>query len=82
MNHYRQFRCEDFIWDADFRAWVLSPTQENYQLWSNWLDENPDRIEVVRQAREIVLALQCDETSLQDWEISARTKEIKDQISR
>ena len=82
MNHYRRYCSEDFIWDADFRAWVLSPTRENYRMWSNWLEENTDRIEVVLQAREVVLALQCDETSLQDWEISIRTTEIKDQISR
>jgi transmembrane sensor len=81
MNHYNQYSSEDFIWDTDFRNWVLNPTQENYRMWDNWLEENPDRSEVIRQAREVVLALQCDETSLPDWEISARTTEIKDQIS-
>ena len=68
MDHYRYYCSEDFIWDTDFRAWVLNPTQENNRIWNNWLAENPDQNEAVRQAREVVLALQCEEASLQDSE--------------
>ena len=42
MNHYSHFRAEDFVWDEAFRQWILAPTRENYRMWSNWLEENPD----------------------------------------
>ncbi len=81
MDPYRHFSIQDFIWDQDFRAWVLNPTRANYQMWSNWLAENPDKNHTVQLAREIVLALQCREPVPDEMEIERTIRRTLNQIA-
>lgn len=57
MDQYHNFTLEDFLWDPSFRNWVLKPTREDAENWQNWLAAHPDKMETVRSARELVLAI-------------------------
>lgn len=54
MDQYNTFKLEDFIWDSYFRKWVLHPTRETDASWNLWLEENPDKAELVLRAAGIV----------------------------
>ncbi|GAB3939611.1 FecR family protein [Spirosoma harenae] len=56
MN-YRHYSAEDFLFDTSFRQWTNGMSPEAATFWEQWLTENPDRAEVVRQAQELIHAL-------------------------
>ena len=69
MKKYLQYDIEDFVWDDQFRQWVLSPTRENDARWQQWLVEHPDKVGTVQKARKIIQSLQVQELPLSDQEI-------------
>lgn len=81
MDHYSHFRAEDFVWDEAFRQWVLTPTCENYRLWSNWLEAHPDMAYSLQLAREIVLALHCRGPTLTDHEVKLEVQKTIDRLT-
>ncbi|WP_339867020.1 FecR domain-containing protein [uncultured Algoriphagus sp.] len=48
----------DLLEDLEFIRWVKYPDNELTIFWKSWLDANPDRIEDVKLAREIILGFQ------------------------
>jgi transmembrane sensor len=56
MN-YKIYNAEDFLFDESFRQWVGGTSPQATAFWEQWLIENPDRADVVRQAQELVRAL-------------------------
>ena len=49
---------EQLALDERFRTWVLNPTPESEAYWTDYQFLNPEKAEVVRQARSLVVALQ------------------------
>src|SRR5690606_33018048 len=48
----------DLLEDLEFIRWVKYPDNELTAFWKSWMHANPDRIEDVKLAREIILGLQ------------------------
>lgn len=57
MINYRAYEADDFLFDASFRQWTTGNTPQVARFWEQWLSQNPDRAEVVRQAQELIRAL-------------------------
>jgi len=57
MDQYNNFELEDFIWDPDFRRWILHPTSETEERLEKWIKVNPDKNELVQRAAGIVKAV-------------------------
>jgi transmembrane sensor len=51
---------EDLVFSRSFRNWVLNDNTPETDFWSGWLAENPDRQEMVNQAKAIIYALQLN----------------------
>ena len=51
---YKEFTLTDFLEDSFFVTWVLNPSQESDFFWNGWLEENPDKLELINQARTII----------------------------
>ncbi|WP_128544569.1 FecR family protein [Larkinella soli] len=51
MKEYRNYEVEDFIQEASFRDWVKHPGGPSAPFWQEWVRQNPDRADAVRQAR-------------------------------
>jgi len=56
-NKYKNYSAEDFVWDEQFRNWVLSPDPNATSFWSNWLQQHPEKESIVQQAAEVVKSL-------------------------
>ncbi|WP_162340869.1 FecR family protein [Cyclobacterium salsum] len=54
---YKNFKVEDLVQDAWFRAWVNGNDPEANVFWEKWLIKNPGEQEKVEQARQIVKSL-------------------------
>lgn len=59
---YRTFDVQDFLADEHFTRWVLKPDAEHEFFWTNWIRLNPDRREIVEQARQIIENIDFTET--------------------
>ena len=72
--------CEvyDLLSDHSFRKWVLSSTSDQSLFWENWMVQNPEKKEKVKQARIILKSLQFKESELNSDEISNLLNRIKD----
>ncbi|MEJ7695017.1 FecR family protein [Daejeonella sp.] len=81
MN-YREFSIQDFVWDKNFRQWVLSPDADLDTFWEEWIIENPDKVAEVNAARQILKASKIKDGNLRDFEIedsiAVVLNEIKD----
>lgn len=57
MINYRTYEAEDFLSDESFRQWTVDAAPSATRFWEQWLTQNPDRAEVVRQAQDLIHAL-------------------------
>jgi len=48
----------DLLEDLEFIRWVKYPDSELTTFWKSWMEANPNRIEDVKLAKEIILGLQ------------------------
>lgn len=51
-------KISDLLEDLEFIQWVKSSDSELDTYWKNWIEANPDRIEDVRLAKELIRGLQ------------------------
>lgn len=68
---------EDFLFDADFKKWVLHPDEEGTLFWNNFMNENPELKMEFLDAKKIVSALGIEENQLQKSEVKELWKDIK-----
>jgi len=57
INEYKNYSAEDFVWDEQFRNWVLFPDSQSTSFWNNWLQQHPEKEGIVQQAAEVVKSL-------------------------
>lgn len=53
---YQNYKLEDFLLDENFIGWVLEPAEETNLFWENWIKSNPDQLENVLKAKELLLS--------------------------
>lgn len=51
---YIDYDVIDFVLDEDFKQWVIAPNADNNAFWESWISENPEKTEVVRQAKQMI----------------------------
>lgn len=61
---YQEYHVEDFVWDDDFRQWILFPTAESNAYWNHWLRHNPSRKYEIEEAALLVKGIKVEEPSL------------------
>lgn len=69
MKKYDEFDIEDFVWDADFRQWILAPNREINSIWQEWIEQNSDKLAVVEQAKTILETLKINSPAINEEEI-------------
>lgn len=55
--------------NKDFKDWILKPSGDRSLYWTNWMKSNPDKIQAVNKAREIIRQLKFKEDFLSDQEM-------------
>ncbi len=81
MKKYNEFDIEDFVWDTDFRQWVLSPNREINAFWEEWIEQNSDKMAIIEQAKVIVNALKINSPSIKQQEIDERINQTISKIN-
>lgn len=81
MN-YRDFELEDFLSDEYFVSWVKKPDAESSYFWQHWLEQNPDKQDLVDQAKKIILAIQPEQFPASEKETSEVLEGILREIDR
>lgn len=79
MKTYHQI--EEFLEDKSFKEWVLKddPIQQAY--WKNWQVENPDKVEMLSQAKTILLELDSPGSRWEEKRQKLLFSKIKEQIN-
>jgi transmembrane sensor len=81
MKHYNFFSVEDFVQDIRFRSWVKHAEED--VTWQEWINENPDKRDVIEEARAIVLAIHpVEEENITDAEIHHEIQGILGNLER
>jgi len=57
MEKYYTYLIEDFIVDDFFIRWVLNNSEEDNEIWTQWLQNNPEQAYKVEHARNIVTSI-------------------------
>ena len=58
---FENYTIQDFLHHELFRKWVLSPDHDTDIFWKEWLAANPDKQEMVDQARNVLLLIGFEE---------------------
>lgn len=66
--------------DSFFQDWVLMPDVDSDQFWINWLSKNPDKSEILSEAKNLLQELRIPEYSLSAKEIEGGLEDIRKQI--
>lgn len=73
-HHYKNFSAHDFLTDARFRKWVLSPDTESGKFWQTFRTLYPQKERELDKARQILLQLHEERKDAsqriidEDWE--------------
>jgi len=84
MTDYRNYSAEDFARNDFFKNWVRNPESDSSHFWSNWIEEHPEKREVMNRAKVLVLAfddLMADNLSAQEVEQEITLLKLKASFS-
>jgi len=59
MNYYN-YEVTDFLEDDYFKEWVYAPNSENISFWKDFINEYPEKSEMIANAKSILISLQKD----------------------
>ncbi len=63
----KQFEnIEDFLADSSFRHWVIHEKEIRSLYWDAWLKANPDKADVLHEAKELVWAMEGNTPEIEE----------------
>ncbi len=74
---YNLFKCNDFVLDDDFKAWVTGANPEKDHLWEAWLISNPSVRVEAEMARNMLLAFKFKEKKVSVEELDHEWKRVE-----
>ncbi|GAB3658966.1 FecR family protein [Echinicola sediminis] len=75
------FSIEDFVLDASFRSWVLSPTPALNAEWDRYIAEYPFKVEEIATARKMLLNMTQKVAHISEEEIADLWEEIDQELN-
>jgi transmembrane sensor len=63
------YSVKDFVMNESFQKWTLEPDLEGKAFWENWLNERPEKIELIAEARSIIESLKASYERTLDGEL-------------
>jgi transmembrane sensor len=81
MKPYHNYTAEDLACDEDFLNWIKHPHRHTHleSFWNQWLVEHPERLEVVEEARYLVLTVLTEDQFFPD---NIKQKNVWSRIQR
>lgn len=63
---YKDYNIEDFIMDDFFIQWVKYPNENNRHFWQKWLEQHPEKREIVMQAVTMINSIHYQDKAEMD----------------
>jgi transmembrane sensor len=60
---YREYEAEDFLLDPSFRDFCLGKDENEVNFWLQWMADNPEKCNSVRQAKQLYTLLNGNHTA-------------------
>lgn len=79
---YVEYGIGDFASDEYFQTWVWGKDAMVDNFWQQWLISNPEKEEIVEQAKRLVLLLDMEEDKLSDAQFDAMWQHIIERRGR
>jgi ferric-dicitrate binding protein FerR (iron transport regulator) len=64
MKNYNNCSVEDLVLDAYFRKWSLGELPSKDTFWEKWLEEYPEKTQLIEDAKSLVIALKVKNTDM------------------
>ncbi|NEU70077.1 FecR family protein [Spirosoma agri] len=77
MPDYTTYTFDDFVLDDRFQQWVLKNAPADQVFWNEWLQINPDKVDLVLAARQFVSQMQQAQEELSDEELASEVARIR-----
>lgn len=77
MPDYTRYTFDDFVQDFRFRQWALTDSSSDREFWNNWLQKNPDKLDLVLAARQFVIQMRQAHEELTDAELEQEIGRLK-----
>jgi transmembrane sensor len=65
---------EDLVFSRSFRNWVMNRDSPEHAFWENWVQRNPEKAEIVKNAKAVVYALHLSPAVLSADEIDEEAR--------
>jgi transmembrane sensor len=82
MKEHPFSELENFLEDESFRRWVYDSQPQDNLFWQNWLHLHPEKMEVVEQARQYLLAVRGDRVFLPEDHIDQRVAQLVERAGK
>ncbi len=79
---YDKFSVYDFVLDESFKKWVNHPFSEEGIVWEKWLEENPDKMEVIQEARLLIVFMDFDTQHLSQERVHNLWQKLEERIDK
>ena len=76
-----EYSTEDFVLDPDFRKWVLENHPESKIYWEDFLNQYPEKVKEIFQAREILVHLSREKKELSQDQVEFLFANISREIA-
>lgn len=70
VKDYVHFCVNDFVMDSYFQDWVKNPSPETDAFWRTWMEDHPQKVAEIEEARYILKHLAFPEHSLSTDEVA------------
>src|SRR5690606_7426184 len=54
---YKDYDIDDFLMDEFFIQWIKNPNENNRHFWEKWLEQHPEKREVVMEAVKVISSI-------------------------
>jgi hypothetical protein len=71
---------EDLAFSRSFRNWVVNPEGPEADFWTSWAAHNPDKTELINQAKAVIYALQLNFKPLSEGAVDAEVRKVLQKV--
>ena len=66
---FTKYNSVELAQDASFIRWIKKKDSTSVKFWEQWLQDHPDKKDIVDEARRMVLAIQFKEPQIKQIQI-------------
>lgn len=81
MRNKKYNTVNDFLNDDSFKNWALKSQLTDVSFWDFWLENNPDKIEIAQEAKDIIVGLKFKSKTVSEEKINLEWNKLASKLS-